>query len=118
MKTVDELAPTRQSLLIRLKDWKDEASWKVFFETYCRLIYNAAVKAGLNDSEAQDVVQETVIYVLKKMPNFEYDAAKGSFKSWLLRSTSWRIVDHLRKRQSEQEFHKPRSRDTNTSTGT
>src|SRR3954471_1118795 len=99
MNDVNELIPTRQSLLSRLKDWNDQESWKVFFDTYWKLIYNAAVKAGLTDAEAQDVVQETVLSVLKKMPGFDYSAEKGSFKGWLLRLTSWRIVDQLRKRQ-------------------
>ena len=58
--------PTRHSLLNRLKDWRDEASWREFFETYWELIYNVARKAGLNDAEAQDVVQETVIAVAKR----------------------------------------------------
>jgi RNA polymerase sigma factor (sigma-70 family) len=101
--SANELIPTRQSLLSRLKDWNDQESWKVFFDTYWRLIYNAAVKAGLTDAEAQDVVQETVISVLKSMPNFEYNAEKGSFKTWLLRLTSWRVVDQLRKRQRDIE---------------
>ena len=30
----------------RLKDWQDETSWKVFFDTYWKLIYNAAIKAN------------------------------------------------------------------------
>ena len=58
--------PTRHSLLNRLKDWRDEASWREFFELYWELIYNVARKAGLNDAEAQKVVQETVIAVAKK----------------------------------------------------
>jgi len=37
----DELIPTRQSLLGRLKDWEDQASWREFFDTYWRLIYLA-----------------------------------------------------------------------------
>ncbi len=95
----DNLIPTRQSLLSRLKNWDDQESWRVFFDTYWRLIYEAACKAGLNDAEAQDVVQETVISVLKNMPGFNYDAEKGSFKGWLLRLTSWRIVDQFHKRE-------------------
>jgi RNA polymerase sigma factor (sigma-70 family) len=95
----EELIPTRASLLSRLKDWEDQTSWKVFFDTYWRLIYNAAVKAGLSDAEAQDVVQETVISVFKSMPDFQYRAANGSFKSWLLTLTAWRIGDQFRKRQ-------------------
>src|SRR5580658_10178103 len=52
--------PTRRSLLSRLKNWNDNESWKTFFDTYWRLIYNTAVRAGLNDAEAQDVVQDTI----------------------------------------------------------
>ncbi len=93
-----ELIPTRQSLLSRLRDWKDHQSWQEFFEIYWKLIYSTAVKAGLTDAEAQDVVQETVISVSKKMPGFHYDPGIGSFKSWLLRLTYWRITDQFRKR--------------------
>ena len=99
MKDEDELIPTRGSLLSRLKDWQDETSWKVFFDTYWKLIYSAAIKAGLTDAEAQDVVQETVISVFKTIPDFQYKAAGGSFKSWLLQLTSWRIADQFRNRQ-------------------
>jgi RNA polymerase sigma factor (sigma-70 family) len=103
MKNFDDMAPTRKSLLGRLKNWNDEESWRTFFDTYWKLIYSAAIKAGLADAEAQDVVQETVISVLKSMPGFQYDRKKGSFKSWLLRLTTWRIADQLRKRQHESE---------------
>ena len=99
MKDEDELIPTRASLLSRLKDWEDQTSWKDFFDTYWKLIYNAATKSGLTDVEAQDVVQETVISVMKSMPDFKYETVGGSFKSWLLNLTAWRITDQLRKRQ-------------------
>jgi RNA polymerase sigma factor (sigma-70 family) len=115
MFNLNELIPTRQSLLSRLKDWEDEESWKVFFDTYWKLIYSAAVKAGLSDAEAQDVVQETVISVLKSMPAFDYNAEKGSFKGWLLRLTHWRIGDQLRKRQHGIELP---DRETPTATQT
>src|SRR5258708_10534861 len=100
MNNANEMIPTRRTLLSRLKDWNDHESWKVFFDTYWRLIYNAAVRAGLTDAEAQDVVQDTVISVSKSMPNFKYHEDQGSFKSWLLRLTDWRITDQLRKRQT------------------
>src|SRR5271154_3734366 len=99
MNDCSEFIPTRQSLLSRLKDWNDQESWRVFFDTYWKLIYNAAIKAGLTDAEAQDTVQETVISVMKSMPDFQYDAKKGSFKGWLLSLTKWRITDQFRKRQ-------------------
>ncbi len=93
-----EFIPTRRSLLSRLKNWNDQESWRVFFDTYWKLIYNAAIRAGLSEAEAQDVVQETVLAVSKNMPGFFYDPSKGSFKTWLMRQTHWRIASQFRKR--------------------
>ena len=89
--------PTRASLLSRLRDLGDKDSWRTFFDMYWRLLYNVARKSGLNDGDAQDVVQETVIAVARKMPEFRYDPTKGSFKQWLLLITRRRIQDHLRR---------------------
>jgi len=98
-KAKDELIPTRTTLLLRLKDWQDQSSWQEFFDTYWKLIYGVAIKSGLNEAEAQDVVQETVISVAKHMPTFKYDRSIGSFKAWLLNMTRWRITDQVRKRR-------------------
>jgi RNA polymerase sigma-70 factor (ECF subfamily) len=40
------LIPTRASLIHRLKDWQDDASWQDFFKVYWKLIYGVARKAG------------------------------------------------------------------------
>jgi RNA polymerase sigma factor (sigma-70 family) len=99
MNQTDEFSlATRASLLGRLKDLEDQASWQEFFETYWQLIHRVALKAGLTDAEAQDVVQETVISATKHLPGFHYDPRVCSFKTWLLRLTRWRIIDQLRKR--------------------
>ncbi len=97
----DELIPTRQSLLVRLKDADDHKSWQDFLNTYGPFIYGVAIKSGLTMVEAQEVVQETVICVSKKMPEFTYDPKVGAFKGWLMRLTHWRIKDQLRKRQRD-----------------
>jgi RNA polymerase sigma-70 factor (ECF subfamily) len=90
--------PTRHSLLNRLKDWGDQTSWRDFFDTYGQLLYHVAVKAGLSDTEAQEVVQETVIGVARKIGEFKADPARGSFSAWLMQLTRWRIADQVRKR--------------------
>ena len=94
-----EFIPTRYSLLSRLQNWDDQESWKDFFDTYWRLIYSIALKAGLTDAEAQDVVQETVICVAKDLDKFKRDRQLGTFKGWLRNLTRWRIADQLRKRK-------------------
>lgn len=95
----EAIIPTRYSLLSRLQDGDDRESWKDFFDTYWRLIYSFALKSGLTEIEAQEVVQETVICVAKDINNFKRDRKLGSFKGWLRNLTRWRIADQLRKRQ-------------------
>lgn len=90
--------PTRRSLLSRLRSWDNQDSWREFFDAYWHLLYSVATKAGLNDADAQDAVQETVIAVAREMPAFQYDPALGSFKGWLLQITRRRIADQMRKR--------------------
>jgi RNA polymerase sigma-70 factor (ECF subfamily) len=101
----DELIPTRATLIHRLKDWQDQASWQDFFDTYWQLIYDVAIRGGLTKPEAEDVVQLTMMSVAKHMPGFKYDPAAGSFKTWLLNMTRWRIADQIRKRPAQTEYH-------------
>jgi RNA polymerase sigma-70 factor (ECF subfamily) len=95
----DEVIPTRASLLDRLKDLGDASSWDEFHRTYRELIFSVARRAGLNETEADEVVQDTLIFVAKKMPGFTYDPAKDSFKGWLLTLTRWWILDQFEKRK-------------------
>ena len=109
-----ELAPTRISLLERLRDLDDQSSWQEFFDTYWRLIYCAAVKAGLSDADAEDVVQETIIGISRNMENFRYEPEVCSFKGWLMHVTRNRIVDHLRRTGARKNSFVPLEGGTKT----
>lgn len=98
----DQWLPTRKSLVSRLKHLDDQESWRDFFYTYWRLIYQAAMQAGLTDEEGQEVVQETVIKVARKMEGFRYDPGRDSFKGWLLYLTRKGIEKQFHKRQRAQ----------------
>ena len=98
MSSTEELSlQTRRSLLSRLRDFEDRGSWQTFFELYWRLLYNVARRAGLDDVDAQDVVQDTVMAVAREIPQFRYDPERGSFKQWLFRILRRRVADHFRK---------------------
>jgi RNA polymerase sigma-70 factor (ECF subfamily) len=102
----DSLA-THASLLERLKDLGNQDSWQEFYSTYRKLIFSFALKHGLSGIEAEEVVQETVITVARNLPEFRYDPARCSFKTWLFNLTLWRIRDQIRKRQPEcSSFHR------------
>ncbi|MGB0993527.1 MAG: sigma-70 family RNA polymerase sigma factor [Akkermansiaceae bacterium] len=94
-------AMTRKSLIARLDNWEDQRTWDEFYKTYWRLIYAVGLKAGLRSDEAFDVVQETILSIAKQSKKNMYDPEKGSFKSWLMNMTRWRINDQFRKRKKD-----------------
>lgn len=111
-------AATRSSLVHRLRDWSDHGSWQDFFDTYWKLIYAVAIKAGLSEAEARDVVQETVVAVAKQMRDGGYDRTKSSFKNWLCLITRRRIIDHFRKRTDPKLRATPEVREDTSRTDT
>ena len=115
--SMDPWLPTRLTLIRRLQDWQDQASWQQFFDTYWRVIRSFALRSGLNETEAMDVVQETLLSVAKHLRTFDYDPELGSFKAWLLRLAQWRIRDQYRRRGPFGRF-RPISRNTETGTDT
>jgi RNA polymerase sigma factor (sigma-70 family) len=95
--------PTRPSLLARLKNRDDseawQRGWEEFYALYHGLIFHYARSRGLQLEDAQDVVQEIVAGVARRMPEFVYDPALGTFKTWLYRICRNKVVDHLRRRE-------------------
>jgi hypothetical protein len=85
-----ELIPTRWTLIQRLKRWDDQESWRDFFDTYWKLIYGTALKAGLPAVEAQEVVQETVISVSRNIADFKASPEGGSFAC---HKSPWKRLD-------------------------
>ena len=94
----DDWLPTRRSLLTRLRQADDHVGWQEFFDMYWRLLYGVARKAGLNDAEAQDAVQDCVITVNQQMPKFRYEPERCSFKGWLLMILRQRVGRQFKKR--------------------
>ena len=97
----NQLIPTRRSLLSRLKHWDDQKSWQDFYDIYWRLIYGAAIKTGLTEAEAEDVVQDTVIAVANAIKGFQYQPEKCAFKTWLHAITRRQVANQFRKRQGK-----------------
>lgn len=94
----DEFLPTRNSLLSRLRDWDDHESWRTFFDTYWKFLLSIALKSGLSDEDARDVVQETVVAVAKGLRDSRFHCTEGgSFKAWLQLIVRRRVSDHLRR---------------------
>ena len=101
-----ETLKTRPSLIEKLRDQDDSQSWERFYEIYSPLLFRFSQSLGMSASEAEDLVQETVISVSKSITNYRYEPAKCSFKSWLFMIVKRRLID-LRRSQfrRKNELH-------------
>ncbi|MHB8521178.1 MAG: RNA polymerase sigma factor [Limisphaerales bacterium] len=93
---------TRASLVQGLQAG-DEDRWQQFYRLYGPVIRGFALKAGLTETEADEVMQETCIGLAKNVGEFQYDPAKCRFKTWLLNLASWRVKNQFAKRQRWDE---------------
>src|SRR5580693_1207388 len=78
-----EIPATRASLLVRLRDPRDEAAWTEFVDLYAPLVYGYARKQGLQDSDAADLSQEVLSAIVGAVGRLEYDPHRGAFRNWL-----------------------------------
>jgi RNA polymerase sigma factor (sigma-70 family) len=90
---------TRPSLLFRVREWNDSASWEEFHRLYRRLVYGRARRAGLSHADAEDVAQDVFKRVAETIRDFDTNPARGSFRGWLMKLTHWRIADKFKSRQ-------------------
>ncbi len=97
---------TRESLLLRLKDGRDNASWREFHDIYGRLIFGYSLHFDISHSEAEDIVQEVCIKVFRQIVRFDYSPEKGRFRGWLKTITRNTVIDHLRRKQNRQKTSK------------
>jgi RNA polymerase sigma-70 factor (ECF subfamily) len=73
---------TPVSLLERLQQPGNEAAWQRFVQLYTPLLFHWAVRAGQNDDDAADLVQDVLAVLVRRLPEFRYDPGK-SFHRWL-----------------------------------
>lgn len=77
------LPTTNPTLLARLRhDPSNVAAWDEFVEHYGRHIYRWCRQWGLQDADAEDVAQEILLKLARKLRDFAYDP-KSSFRGWL-----------------------------------
>ena len=91
------MTTTRASLLLRIKNRSDAGAWAEFHKLYAPLLYRYARSRGLPRQDAEEVRDECLEVVARKIPRFDYDTEKGSFKNWLYRIASGKVIDLLRK---------------------
>jgi RNA polymerase sigma-70 factor (ECF subfamily) len=78
-----ETPNTRASLLIRLRDPRDERAWSEFVDIYEPFVLKLAYRRGLRGADADDLAQEVFVAVAAAIGRWDLDPARGSFRGWL-----------------------------------
>jgi RNA polymerase sigma factor (sigma-70 family) len=76
-------AETSPSLLVRIRDPHDNRAWELFVDLYTPVVYRFLISKGLQDADAVDLTQETLIEVARCIQQFEYRPETGRFRNWL-----------------------------------
>ena len=82
---MDDVPDTRDSLLIRVADQRDQGAWEQFARIYRPVVYNVARMRGLQDADAQDVAQQVLVSVSRALPTWERRDETTLFRHWLCR---------------------------------
>ena len=88
-----------QELLDRCLTGEDSA-WEALLRDYTRKIYNLCYRFTGRVEEAEDLTQEVFIKVFQTLKS--YDAAQGSFSTWLNRVARNHLVDHYRRTRKDR----------------
>jgi RNA polymerase sigma factor (sigma-70 family) len=93
---------THGSLLLRVRNPRDEEGWRAFYDIYSPLILRYAQTRGLRPPDAEEVLQECMTALARTMRTFEYSPEKGKFKSWLRSMVNNQVMNLHRRRRERQ----------------
>ena len=97
---MNEIPQTRASLLLRLGNQSQDA-WPEFLAIYESALYGFCRAKGLQDADAHDVLQDVLTAVITKLPDWDPDSNKGSFRGWLFRVARNIAVDQVKRKAKE-----------------
>ncbi len=94
---------TRASLILRLSDRDDDLAWAQFLEIYEPMLFQLASRWGLQEADAREVVQETLLAVVHSIDSYQPRSHERAFRGWLATITRRKLVDHLGTRDRQTQ---------------
>jgi RNA polymerase sigma-70 factor (ECF subfamily) len=74
---------TSFSLLDRLHQQPDDEAWRRLVDVYTPLIHGWLHRQSVQHDDRDDVVQEVMTVVIRRLPEFEHNRRIGAFRAWL-----------------------------------
>jgi RNA polymerase sigma factor (sigma-70 family) len=91
---------TSVCLLERLRRQPDDESWQRLVDLYTPLLRGWLRRHLVPHEDVEDLVQEVMAVLVRELPQFQYDRARGTFRGWLRAITVNRLRNFWRARQS------------------
>ena len=79
-----DITRTTTQLLNDLHDADNDRVWEQFDARYRPVIFNFVRRFGLNDADAADVAQDTLIQFTREYRDGKYDRERGRLRSWII----------------------------------
>jgi RNA polymerase sigma-70 factor (ECF subfamily) len=74
---------TSLSLLARVRQPTDSSSWERLVNLYAPLMREWLRPYGVQDSDADDLIQEVLAIVAREISHFDHNQRPGAFRCWL-----------------------------------
>ena len=94
-RPVEESFSSTSASLISRARVGDATAWQRLVEVYSPVVYRWAKSAGLQDSDASDVMQEAFSDVARGLPRFRKEKPSDSFRGWLWVIARNRLRQHF-----------------------
>jgi RNA polymerase sigma-70 factor (ECF subfamily) len=91
---------TSVSMLERLAAAPTDDDWRRLNGLYQPLLRDWIARAGIRSSDADDLVQEVLLVVVRKISGFER-RGKGAFRTWLRKILANKMGDYFRGQEHE-----------------
>ena len=119
---MSEFPETSHSLIERVHDPANGAAWAEFLGIYHPVVYRMARRRGLQDADAQDVVQQVFAAIARSIDTWQSGTDRPPFRAWLTTVARNAITNALTRRPRDraagstsvvQQLHEiPASEDT------
>src|SRR5262245_14362049 len=87
---------TSLTLIGRLCEPGDEQAWAQFVALYGPLLRAWVRPHCGQDSDADDIIQEVLVVVVRRLPEFAHSRRMGAFRTWLKTVAKNKLRDYLR----------------------
>ncbi|MBS0265254.1 MAG: sigma-70 family RNA polymerase sigma factor [Planctomycetes bacterium] len=90
-----ELPDTRQTLLAKVGDSSNPEAWREFTAIYRPAVYRLARRRGLQDADADDLAQQVLLVISRKIADWRPTSPQGAFRRWLATIARHAIINAL-----------------------